>query len=103
MQFDELGSWATIYNEDYTNVDVGKVNSIITDPLYDLETLDLTRFTDGNILMFCKPENQYGIVADEYSFWIKTPSTKNYSRKCGRFVEMILILRGSKGTFNQLH
>jgi len=103
MRFDKIEDWAIIYNEDYANVNIGKVDAIITDPLYDLETLDLTYLTNGNILMFCKPENQYGIIADEYSFWIKTPSTKNYSKKCGRFVEIILILRGNCGAFNQLH
>ena len=78
------------------------IDAIITDPPYDmqLDVSQLRRVCAGNILLFCKPENQY-CRADEYLFWIKTPSTKNYSRHPGRFVEMILVLRGP--TFNVLH
>jgi site-specific DNA-methyltransferase (adenine-specific) len=46
-------------------------------------------------------ENQF-FHADEYLFWMKTPSTKNYTKACGRFVEMILVKRYGK-TFNRLH
>ena len=77
--------------------------TIITDPPYDGGfPLDywMTK-ARGNILTFCKPENQY-FIPDEYLFWIKTPSTKNYTRKCGRFVEMILVKRQGI-TFNTLH
>jgi DNA modification methylase len=76
---------------------------IITDPVYG-EPFDLKewrRICKGNILVFCKPEFQ-PFIADEYLFWIKTPSTKNYVKNCGRFVEMILVSRNGK-TFNQLH
>jgi len=77
---------------------------IITDPEYDITDFDLPflrRVCDGNIIVFCKPENQF-FVPDEYLFWVKTPSTKNYTRKCGRFVEMILVSRRGE-TFNMLH
>lgn len=82
---------------------INSVDAIITDPPYD-ELFDLKEFMwicRGNILAFCSPENQY-FKPDEYLFWIKTPSTKNYLRKCGRFVEMILVKRQGT-TFNRLH
>ena len=78
------------------------VDCIITDPLYDgvLNLDELKRICRGNIVVFCSPENQF-FKPDEFAFWVKTPSTKNYSKHVGRFVEMILILRG--GAFNCLH
>jgi len=83
-------------------------DAIITDPPYDIEPLramsllgQFARIAKGNIIAFCKPENVYW-TADEYLFWIKTPSTKNYIRACGRFVEMILVNRRGN-TFNRLH
>lgn len=76
---------------------------VITDFVYtEIFPLgELMRITKGNILTFCSPEMQ-PFDPDEYLFWVKTPSTKNYSRKCGRFVEMILVLRQGE-TFNKLH
>jgi DNA modification methylase len=78
------------------------VDCIITDPLYgcDLNMEELRRICRGNIIVFCSPENQF-FKPDEFMFWVKTVSTKNYSKHVGRFVEMILILRG--GAFNVLH
>lgn len=78
-------------------------DAIITDPPYDdtINIEELKRVCKGNIVVFCKPEKQY-FVPDEYLFWVKTPSTKNYVKNCGRFVEMMLVLRKG-GTFNQLH
>ena len=78
------------------------VDCIITDPLYncDLNIKELRRICRGNIVVFCAPENQF-FKPDEFMFWVKTVSTKNYSKHVGRFVEMILILRG--GTFNVLY
>jgi DNA modification methylase len=77
--------------------------TIITDPPYDIRLPnDFGNWTTGNILTFCKPENQFKeIDPTEYLFWVKTPSTKNFVRSCGRFVEMILVRR--TGVFNQLH
>src|SRR5688572_27982101 len=77
------------------------VDCIITDPLYDcdLNVEELRRVCRGNIIVFCAPENQF-FKPDEFMFWVKTVSTKNYSKHVGRFVEMILILRG--GPFNLL-
>lgn len=78
------------------------VDCIITDPLYDCElnVEELRRVCRGNIVVFCAPENQF-FKPDEFMFWVKTVSTKNYSKHVGRFVEMILVFRG--GAFNGLH
>ena len=80
------------------------VDTVITDPPYDQcwEYLTAADKCRGNFLMFCKPERQY-FKADEYLFWIKMPSTKNFQNKCGRFVEIILVVRGENAPFNQLH
>jgi DNA modification methylase len=83
---------------------------VLTDPPYDLQPEDKRILEIGAectirripLIMFSSPENQL-IVPDEYQFWIKTPSTKNYSKRCGRFVEMILIDRNTSAVFNQLH
>lgn len=78
------------------------VDCIITDPLYDckLNLEELRRVCRGNIIVFCAPEHQF-FKPDEFMFWVKPLSTKNFSKHIGRFVEMILILRG--GAFNMLH
>jgi DNA modification methylase len=78
------------------------VDCIITDPLYDcdLNLEELQRVCRGNIIVFCSPEYQF-FKPDEFMFWVKPLSTKNFSKHIGRFVEMILILRG--GAFNALH
>lgn len=73
---------------------------IITDPMYNayLNMDELRRICKGHIIAFCAPENEF-FVPDERAYWIKTPSTKNYSRHLGRFVEHILIERHGD-TFN---
>ena len=76
------------------------VDAIITDPLYD-DTMNMDEFRricSGHIIMFCSPENPF-FKPDELAYWIKTPSTKNYSKHLGRFVEWILIERHGD-TFN---
>jgi DNA modification methylase len=84
-----------------------RYDHVITDPPYDYDSHEFERDVlneldcRGNMIFFCKPENQLVGYADEYLFWIKTPSTKNYTKKCGRFVEIIQIVRGD--TFNPLH
>jgi DNA modification methylase len=83
------------------------VSAIITDPLYDykfpIEEIDqFKRICSGNIIMFCAPENEF-FVPDERAYWIKTPSTKNYSKHLGRFVEHILIMRRGNTFNNGLH
>jgi DNA modification methylase len=71
------------------------IDHIITDPPYSggLEMSELFRVCKGNVVVFCAPENQF-FVPDEYAFWIKQPSTKNFAKHLGRFIEMILISRG---------
>lgn len=78
------------------------VDCVITDPLYNcsLNLNELRRVCRGNIVVFCSPENQF-FKPDEFMFWVKPFSTKNFSTHIGRFIEMILILRG--GAFNCLH
>lgn len=91
-----------VFSEDSLVNTVPSGCAIITDPPYELEPSRLAFMLRGdkNVIMFCKPENQF-FQADEYLFWIKTPSTKNFTKNCGRFVEMILVKRG--GVFNVLH
>lgn len=97
-----------IYNTDCVEfmkgMEPSEIDAIITDPPYDgyLPFYDMLRVTTGNVIVFCKPENQW-FKPDEFLFWIKTPSTKNYVKACGRFVEIILVHRSPKGAFNQLH
>jgi site-specific DNA-methyltransferase (adenine-specific) len=78
------------------------VDCIITDPPYDepLDIEQLKRVCAGNIIVFCNPLYRF-FQPDEIAYWVKTPSTKNYSRGLGHFVEEILILRGP--IFNPLH
>lgn len=62
---------------------------------------DLVRVTKGNIITFCS-EKDHPFDPDERAYWIKTPSTKNYTKHLGRFVEHIFICRQGD-TFNCLH
>lgn len=75
---------------------------IITDPPYDMEISSkiykLERICKGHIVMFSSPERPF-FTPHERAYWIKTPSTKNYSKHLGRFVEVILIMRQGD-TFN---
>jgi DNA modification methylase len=85
-----------------------RVDHIITDPPYDADYEFLTRYfrdyacPTGSIILFSSPEN-HPLSADEYQFWLKPESTKNFSRRCGRFVEMISVFRGKDAPFNVLH
>lgn len=78
-------------------------DALIMDPDYKdkLDPAELKRICKGNIIVFCKPENQF-FKADRYMFWNKPLSTKNFGDNIGRYVEMILVLRQGK-TFNKLH
>lgn len=80
-----------------------RVDHIITDYVYGTEfDLDLCKLIcKGNIITFCASEN-HPFAPTERAYWIKTPSTKNYSKKLGRFVEKIFIYRQGE-TFNKLH
>lgn len=73
-------------------------DAIITDPSYDLTDhqkfqfhSEFERLCSGVIIVFCKPENQWKDESDQYLFWVKPISTKNYNRSYPRFVEMIQI------------
>lgn len=76
---------------------------VITDFPYgtDFPFDELVRITKGNIITFCS-DIDYPFVPSERAYWIKTPSTKNYIKKLGRFVEHIFIYRQGD-TFNKLH
>lgn len=99
----------TIIRDSWQNQlhNIGTVDAIITDPDYDMPTAAHQRMVvfrnkaRGNSLFFCKPENQF-FVPDEYLFWQKPFRTMNYSKHCGRFVEMILVNRKGS-TFNLLN
>lgn len=73
------------------------VDHVITDFVYGTEFpyKDLRAITRGNIITFCS-EKDYPFDPDERAYWIKTPSTKNYSKHLGRFVEHIFISRGTE-------
>lgn len=76
---------------------------VITDYPYGQEFPfeDLLRVVKGNIITFCS-DTDYPFKPTERAYWIKTPSTKNYSKHLGRFVEHIFIYRQGD-TFNNLH
>lgn len=90
---------------DIVSKDQETTRTIISDPPYEDESLPLDLFDEirtGHMLLFCKPENQF-FQGDEYIFWNKTPSTKNYSKHVGRFIEMVLVKRNYEAPFNTLH
>lgn len=77
------------------------IDHVITDFVYgtSFPFLDLVRVTRGNIITFCSDQD-YPFEPTERAYWIKTPSTKNYSKHIGRFVEHIFIYRGEYDVFN---
>lgn len=80
------------------------VDHVITDFVYGttFPFNDLVRIIKGNIITFCS-DKDYPFEPSERAYWIKTPSTKNYSKHIGRFVEHIFIHREGN-TFNkELH
>jgi len=55
-----------------------------------------TAVTDGDVIVFCPPENQWEFEGlTRRLFWVKPTSTKNYTRNYGRFVEMISVFKRS--------
>lgn len=76
---------------------------LITDYPYGTEFPfeDALRVVKGNIITFCS-DTDFPFKPHERAYWIKTPSTKNYTNHLGRFVEHIFIYRQGK-TFNRLH
>lgn len=77
---------------------------VITDPLYDddYESIlkRLRRVTRGNIILFSPPNKLLVNDYTDLNFWIKTPSTKNTSKRCSNFVEFIQIFEGEYKVFN---
>ncbi len=73
---------------------------ILTDPLYDdtMNMDELRRVCKGHIIMFCAPGKPF-FKPDSYAYWVKTPSTKNWTKNLGNFVEWIIIEKHGK-TFN---
>jgi len=79
------------------------VDLVLTDPPYIISEKEkievheqLLRVCEKDILVFCPPENQWRFPGVQYLFWVKPTSTKNYSRRYGRFVEMVFLYqRGS--------
>jgi DNA modification methylase len=72
------------------------VDHVITDYVYGTEfPEDLFRIARGNVITFCS-DSDFPFKPDERAYWIKTPSTKNYSKHIGRFVEHIFIHRGTR-------
>ncbi len=79
------------------------VDHIITD--YEYGTIfpfvEFLRICRGTILTFCSPSDRpFGDSDVEKLYWIKTPSTKNFSKNFGNFVEEIHILYGEYRVFN---
>ncbi len=79
------------------------IDAVVTDYVYGTEfPLNiLRRICKGNIITFCASEDE-PFVPTERAYWIKTPSTKNYIKRLGRFVEKIYIYRQGD-VFNKLH
>jgi hypothetical protein len=83
----------------------GPFDHIITDPVYEIK-LDVELLfsrVKGNLIVFCAPENRPAKKPDEILFWMKPLSTKNFARKCGRFVEEICIYSKPNRAFNPIH
>ena len=74
------------------------VHSIITDPPYNFDE-ETKRFLIGEfmriarewVIIFTPPENMWNPKPDQFYFWIKPSSTKNFSKHYGRFVEVVQI------------
>lgn len=80
------------------------IDHVITDYVYGTEfpIEQLLRVVKGNIITFCSDQD-YPFKPDERAYWIKTPSTKNYSKHIGRFVEHIFIKRQGETFYKHLH
>lgn len=79
------------------------VDHIITD--YEYGTVfpyeEFIRICRGTILTFCSENDRpFDDNPVKKLYWIKTPSTKNYSKNFGRFVEEIHILKQEYYVFN---
>lgn len=93
--------------ESVAAIQTDSVDIIIGDPPYDMEInefmlIDLERICKGNIILFCYPHHEF-FIPDTRWHWIKTPSTKNYSKNTGNFVEHIIIKKNSTVFNTDLH
>lgn len=97
----QANSWEWMWNFE------GQVDHIITDFPYGT-TFHLPackKICPGNIITFCTYyDHPFPLrpKVDEKAYWVKTPSTKNFSKFLGKFVEEIYIHRNGT-TFNKLH
>lgn len=78
------------------------IDTIITDPPYDNYELPMLFIDKVKTLITFMPGEAHIEDADEYHYWLKPESTKNFQKKCGRFVERIAIFKNG-GAFNPLH
>lgn len=72
------------------------IDHIITDYEYGsfFPLVEFIRICRGTILTFCSEKDRpFHDNPVEIAYWIKTPSTKNYAKHLGRFVEQIHIFR----------
>jgi len=72
------------------------VDHIITDYEYGtfFPFVEFLRVCRGTIMTFCsEKDDPLQGNKTEIAYWVKTPSTKNFSKHIGRFVEQIHILR----------
>lgn len=86
--------------------DTNSVDAVITDyPYGGRFPEEVFRICRGNIITFCSETDNpfYPHKPSERAYWIKTPSTKNYSKHIGRFVEHIHIYRRGSTFNNDLH
>ena len=87
----------SIFNQPFETNEL-PYDHVITDPVYGDAFPDFA--CEGNTIAFCSPDAQYAGKWDEYLFWVKPVSTKNTTKRCSRFVEMILVRSGKKRVFN---
>lgn len=83
-------------------IETGSVDCVITDPPYDLMPAiqqyfhsEFLRIARGDVLVFCRPELSWPVPPTRWLYWVKQPSTKNYSKSYGRFVEAIALYKRS--------
>lgn len=80
---------------------ISNVSAVICDPPYQEELPGKLSELSDCLICFCDPRFPAFELPDELLFWVKPTSTKNYSKRCGRFVEMIQVRHGK--SFTPLH
>ncbi|HMM99842.1 MAG TPA: DNA methyltransferase [Anaerolineales bacterium] len=86
IQISHSDAWEFIRTMSDKSVDL-----ILTDPMYNavMDMVELRRICKGHIIMFCAPLKPF-FQPDDLQYWLKTPSTKNFSKSCGHFIEWII-------------